>query len=116
MWNLQAFDPSFAMRNKEAAAECMKSVLHKLIDVTWKKECECDMIMNQFRQLLVILDKDNKSECECFSVEERLDSFFYSVDNLITTIAFQEGLVGSDSTPSKTVTRSSSRRKRIFCQ
>ena len=70
MCNLQALDPSFAIRNKEAAAECRKSVLRKLIDVKWKEECDCDKIMNQFRQLLVILDKDYKSECKCFSVKE----------------------------------------------
>ena len=94
MWNLQALDPSFAIRNiiKEVAAECMKSVLHKLIDVKWKEECECDKIMNKFRQPLVILDKGYKSECECFSVEEELlDSFFfYSVDNLIKTTALKD--------------------------
>ena len=87
VWILLALDPSFAMCNKEAAAECMKSVLHKSIDVEWKEECECDKIMNQFRQLLVILDKDYKSECECFSVEEkRLDSFFF----LIKTTALKD--------------------------
>ena len=68
VWNFLALDPSFTIRNTEAAAECMKSVLHKLVDVKWKEECECDKIMNHFRQLLVILDKDYKSECECFSV------------------------------------------------
>ena len=33
VWNLQALDPSFAIRNKKAAAECMKSVSHKWVDV-----------------------------------------------------------------------------------
>ena len=77
VWNLQALDLSFAIRNKEAAAECMKSVLHNLIDVKWKEECECHKIVNQFRQFHVVLDKNCKSECECFSLEkEHLDSFF----------------------------------------
>ena len=61
VWNLQARDPSFAIR-KEAAAECMKSVLLKLIDV------RCDRIMNQFRQFHVILDKDSKSEVDSFFI------------------------------------------------
>ena len=34
------------MRDKEAAAECMNGVLHKLIDVKWKEECECNKIIS----------------------------------------------------------------------
>ena len=84
VWKLQALDPSFAICNKETAIENMRFLLHKLIHRKWKEDSICDNIFNQFRELLLLLDKDYKVECKCASAEEkRLDSFHYSVSDLI---------------------------------
>ena len=84
VWKLQALDPSFAICNKETAIENLRFLLHKLIDFKWKEDSICDKILNQCRELLLLLDKDYKVECECVSAEEkRLDSFYYSVFALI---------------------------------
>lgn len=91
VWNLQALDPSFAIRNKENAIEKMRYLLHKLIDLKWKEDSLCDKILNQFRQLLLVLERDYKVECEIFLAEKkRLDSFFYSVSDLIEKTALKD--------------------------
>ena len=114
VWNLQALDPSFSINNKKTAIEDMRNLLHKLIDLKWKDECESDKVLNQFRQLLVILERDDKADCESFSVEEnRLDVFFYSVADLIEKPALKDVW---EVIQLLIVTWSSSSRKRLLNQ
>ena len=79
---LQALDPRFMIRHQQSAEEKMKTVLSKLVDSKWKQDRECE-IMRQFRELLGLLQREFRMECENFSVDsERLDSFFHSVVGL----------------------------------
>ena len=42
----------------------MQNLLHKLIDLKWRKEFECDNTLNQFRQLL---ERSYVTGCKSFS-------------------------------------------------
>ena len=55
-------------------------MLDKLVDSKWRQDRECDEILRQFRELLGLLQRRFKVECESFVVgTKRLDTFFHTV-------------------------------------
>ena len=70
VWNLQALDSSFALRNKKVVIENMHYLLRKLIYLRRRKECECDNILNEFQQLPILLERNYKVDCETFFADK----------------------------------------------
>ena len=80
---LQALDPRFMVAHVNSAEEKFKTVLNKLVDIKWQQDRECDKILHQFREVLSLLKRQFKVECENFSVDrDRVDTFFHSVIGL----------------------------------
>ena len=75
--------PASLVAHQHSAEEKLKTVLNKLVDIKWQEDRECDEILRQFREVLGLLQRQFKVECESFSVDkDRLDSFFHSVIGL----------------------------------